>query len=803
MAVSSIGRFKVGKTLGSGNQGTVYLCSDPELQRRVAIKLLDKQPLGSEEASTAFHREARSMSKIQHPNIVSIYEAGRHEGLPYLVFEYVEGRLLSELIHDGKLDVTRSLKLFQGLLEGMQRAHQQGIVHRDLKPANIIISNEGVPKVMDFGIARMLSGQGDPDTQLIGSPRYMAPEYVEKGEVSTKIDVFALGLILDEMLTGMPVFPGNDPHAVLDSIVRDPVAPPSRFNPAVDERLDRVVLKALEKDPGIRYQDAGELLQALRDYQTHPVDPKPPATGEGSGTLEFLLRRMQRKNDFPALAQSIRTLNAMADTSDKSVSDMSKVIVKDFALTNKILKVVNSAYFGNFSGKVGTISRAVVLIGMQPIRALAASLIFFDHLHDKAQAQEMKAQITAALYSAVLASNLAGELDPEKREEYFISAMLQNLGRILVTYYLHEEAQEISRLLAQQGMAPLQAQRTVLGITFEEVGIGIARQWNFPEEILYTLKALPEDAELKSPKTLGERRRLVAGFANDTAVWIGGNSQEDAVARNALMRRYGKVLNLDAKRLGRVLGSATKEFLDLIGSAAAGTREDPFVQRLQGRIEAAREHKGAGREPAPGDISAPQSSAPTLIPGATPVPAERVLAEPPRSSDDREALLTEGLQEVTGLLLNQLNLSQLCSVVLETMYRAMAFQRALLCLRDRSGRFVEAKIGFGEGVDVFLKGFRFPMEWEPDVFHAALKNGVDVHISNTHESRIQGRLPSWFTRLGDMGAFLVFPLVVKERPIGLIYGDYRLSDGLQMTPKTLNLLKTLRNQIVLGLHGRA
>ncbi len=168
MAPKTIGRFKIGKKLGSGNQGTVYLCSDTELQRRVAIKLLNKSL-----PQASYCSEARTMSKLQHPNIVSIYEAGEHKGTPFLVFEYVEGQLLSDLIRDGGLELAQIQNIFQGLLAGVSRAHQADIVHRDLKPTNIIINGEQMPKIMDFGIARLLSGGKEQDEVLIGSPRYM------------------------------------------------------------------------------------------------------------------------------------------------------------------------------------------------------------------------------------------------------------------------------------------------------------------------------------------------------------------------------------------------------------------------------------------------------------------------------------------------------------------------------------------------------------------------------------------------------------------------------------------------------
>jgi serine/threonine protein kinase len=787
MALNSIGRFKVVKKLGSGNQGTVYLCDDPELERSVAIKLLDKAVLGSQEAAAAFAREARSMSKIQHPNIVSIYEAGRHQGVPFLVFEYVQGRLVSAFRNGSEPDVPAVLEVFQGMLEGMDRAHRQGIVHRDLKPSNIIIDQDGVPKIMDFGIARILSGGRDRDTQLIGSPRYMAPEYIERGEVGTQVDVFALGLILDEMLTGMPVFQAGTQQAVLDAIVNDPVSAPSVHNPAVDERLDRIVLKALEKDPSTRYADAGDFLQALRAYRDRYAESGGGSVANsGKGTLDFLLRRMQRKSDFPALSQSIRTINAMASTSDQDVNDMAKVIVQDFALTNKILKVVNSAYFGHFAGKISTISRAVVVLGMQPIRSLAASLILFEHLSDKTQAEELRALTSTALYGAVLAGHTAARMDSENREEHFLSAMLQNLGRILVAYYLRDESREIKRLEAQ-GVDPAKAQKTVLGIELEELGMGIAREWNFPDEIIRTLRALPRDQEVKPPKTLEERRRTLSSFANETARWVGGPGGSNGGERRALLARFGDALGIDGKGMNELLSTATKEFVKLVKHASTHTRGDPFVRRLQARLE--------GRDT--GEI---QDAAADGLPGEA--AARQIMEEMQVQTGDSEALLGEAVQEITNLLLNQPNLPELCNMVLETMFRSMSFHRVILCLKDRPGRNMVAKLGFGADVERYLKEFRFSMTWQPDVFHAALKKGADLYIADAADPKIRGDLPAWYLNLSDAASFLVLSLSVRNRPLGLIYADHPLKDGVQINAKTLNLLKTLRNQLALGFRER-
>lgn len=786
MAMTAIGRFRVTKRLGGGNQGTVFQCLDPALQRQVAIKLLDKAALGDARTDDAFLGEARTMSRIQHPNIVTIYEVGRHQGIPYLVFEYVEGRLLADLVAAG-LDEARCLEIFQGLLEGMDQAHRQGIVHRDLKPANIIISAEGTPKIMDFGIARMLSGASEQDPDLIGTPRYMAPEYIEQGRVGTQADVFALGLILYEMLTGAPLYQDKSASAVLSRITQDKVPPPSSRKPGLDPRLDQLILKALERDPDARYADAGEMLQSIKEYRSG-LNAVGIGDGGGKSTIEFLLRRMQRTGDFPSLAQSVRTLNSVVSTTDAHVHDLTQAIVKDFALTNKILKVVNSALYARFAGKVGTISRAVVVLGVQPVRALAASLIFFEHMHNKTQAEDLREHTVHALFSAILGGALGAGGDRGQCEDFFLSAMFHDLGRILVSYYLYEESREVERLMNQQGMAPVQAQRTVLGASYEEVGIGIARHWNFPEAIINTLRHPPESVELKPPANLEDRRRLVAACAFELTNLVGAGDLSRAGPRQQFLERFGGALGLDGKQLDQLVTTATKEFLDLTKHMEMRGKEGDFMKRL----------KGLEMDPAGTSQSRTGrfSSAEGMAGG------ERVLADLPARTGDRDALLTEGLQEITEALLGQSNISQLCNIVLETMYRALAFRRVLLCLRDPSGREMLGKLGFGTGVDAFLKRFRFPLAWRVDVFHAALKNSVDVYISNTSDAKIQADLPDWFKTLSDAGSFVLFPLVVKGNPVGLIYCDHPDPDGLHMTSKTLSLLKAMRNQLLLGIRER-
>ncbi|MGD8909984.1 MAG: HDOD domain-containing protein, partial [Chromatiales bacterium] len=570
MSIKQIGRFQLGRVLGSGNQGTVYLCHDTQLERRVAIKLLNQSL-----SDSAFRDEARTMSKLQHPNIVSIYEAGRHNGTPYLVFEFVEGDLLSSLIQGKPLELAHALKIFQGLLEGMAEAHKAGIVHRDLKPANIIINRNQVPKIMDFGIARLIAEQSGPDQQLIGTPRYLAPEYIRLGEVGPQADVFALGLILDEMLIGMPVFSGRQQQVVIDAILKlEPVAP-SQFNQAVDEKLDRFVLKALAKDPALRYSNAVEMLQAYNAMR-NPGGRTVPLDEDAGGTVEFLLRRMKRKSDFPVLSNSVRSINAMSNTSDKDVNQMASVIVKDFALTNKILKVVNSAYYGRFSGRIGTVSRAVVVLGTQAIHSLAASLIFFEHIENKQQAEQLRALISSAMFRATLAHRVADEIDRHEAEEYFLTGLLRDLGKILVAFYLPEESKEIERLVTLEEQDPLTAQHSVLGVSFEKIGIEVAKQWNFPKSLIDSLNGWKG---ARKPVNRIEKRRLVSAFADEAMQALVTSESGNESALQELAQKYAKGLNLSEKKVGKLARHSVEEFQEM-AKVLASDISPVFVKQL-------------------------------------------------------------------------------------------------------------------------------------------------------------------------------------------------------------------------------
>ena len=272
----TIAHYRILKLLGRGAMGEVYLAQDTTLPRKVALKLLPQEKQGERSSRSRLLREARAVATITHPFICAIHELGEFDGTDYIAMEYVEGRSLEERLSQGPLSASEAVPLAAEMAEALEKAHGQGIVHRDLKPSNIMLSTEGHPKIMDFGLAKRVSpvegveSRDQTQTELtqqsstLGTPAYMSPEQVLGQSVDARSDIFSFGIVLYEMLTG--THPFQRPHAVetASAIFRDEPVPLDRHLPGVSELLQHVLSKALAKDPGERYQSARELQVDLK-----------------------------------------------------------------------------------------------------------------------------------------------------------------------------------------------------------------------------------------------------------------------------------------------------------------------------------------------------------------------------------------------------------------------------------------------------------------------------------------------------------------------------------------------------------
>ena len=256
-------RYRILEPIGAGGSSQVYLAQDTALGREVAIKVLDPQAAADGTLRKLFVKEARALAQLSHPNIVGVFDVGEVDGLPFIVMEYVAGSSLKQRIErSGALPLADAVRLTDGIASGLAFAHSRGIVHADLKPSNILLDQNDLPKICDFGIARQPAEDSD-SPQLFATALYVAPERVEGRPASVASDIYGLGLVLYEMLVGKPPFTSANAAVLLrDHVVRPPV-PPSHLRPSLPKDVDTIVLKALAKDPALRYHKATEVGDAL------------------------------------------------------------------------------------------------------------------------------------------------------------------------------------------------------------------------------------------------------------------------------------------------------------------------------------------------------------------------------------------------------------------------------------------------------------------------------------------------------------------------------------------------------------
>jgi eukaryotic-like serine/threonine-protein kinase len=254
------GRYRVVRKLGTGGMANVYLAEDQELGRRVAIKMLDDRHSQDEQFVERFRREAKNVAGLSHPNIVSIYDRGEAEGTYYIAMEYLEGRTLKELlVRRGPTPLAVAIDYARQILAAVGFAHRNGIVHRDIKPHNVVVAPDGRLKVTDFGIARSGTSQMTETGSIIGTAQYLSPEQAKGAPVTPASDIYSVGIVLYEMLTGLVPFTGDTPLEIAMKHLSAIPEPPSEHRAEVPHDLDSIVLRALAKDPADRYQSAEEM----------------------------------------------------------------------------------------------------------------------------------------------------------------------------------------------------------------------------------------------------------------------------------------------------------------------------------------------------------------------------------------------------------------------------------------------------------------------------------------------------------------------------------------------------------------
>jgi serine/threonine protein kinase len=493
--------------------GVVYRAVDPVLDRPVAIKVMNQMTLAQPEMRRRFELEARAVARLQHPNVVTLHELDYDAlGYPYIVMEFLEGEDLETRLGRGPLELEKTLDIARQACAGLSRVHDQGLVHRDLKPANLFLTQDGIVKVMDFGLARFVDAGGTIPGTVMGTAEYMSPEQVLGGEVDVRADVFGVGVLLYRMLTGERPFRGTSIESVLYKVLHLDVDEVELYDGRRLPALERVVLRAIAKKPDERYSGIRELSRALVEAELSPAptaiartegDPEPGQSSEARRALDRLLKLSANAKDFPILRHT--AVELMSLPAGASADRIAELVSQDQAFATQLLKVVNSAYFNRSNRPIESVSRAVVVLGNELVKNICLSLGFTDVREKRLPLVDLKRISAQAFFAATLARGLARSAAHTAPEEVFTAALLYNIPDMAVAHHMPALYLQIREQIEREGLTPEQAESRALGLPFSQVGERIATGWDLPKSIVRGMSV--------GPDTLASRARTPAAVA--------------------------------------------------------------------------------------------------------------------------------------------------------------------------------------------------------------------------------------------------------------------------------------------------
>jgi HD-like signal output (HDOD) protein len=515
-------------------------------------------------------------------------------------------------------------------------------------------------------------------------------------------------------------------------------------------------------------------------------------------TLDFLMRRMRQKTDFPALGASITRIQSLSTSETENLHTLSEEILKDVALTQKLLRVVNAARYRDAGmDPISTVSRAVTLVGMAGIRNVALSLMLVEHMDDKQHARQLKEEFLRTVMSGTVASELCA--NARRAEEAFVAALFRSLGRLLVEYYLPEDATQVRDLIkASMGaLSDEDASVRVMGMGFESLGQAVGEEWGLPTEILGHMRAPQGRMPSKPMGPTPEQLSWLASLACEISrTMLLSEPTELGSKFSALESQYATPLALARGEINDAAFRARKKLSELASALEMHVPQgDPAERLLDSFYE---------------DVPSPEANQMASV-------DELGLGTEHNDFGDLDLdlmldvghdpvrILNSGIQDVANTLADDFKLTEVLQMILETVLRAFECHRVVLCLRDvKSGQLV-GRIALGEGAESIRPLFNIPLDsgqGPPHLFSAACMKGVDTLIKNAAQDNIVNRLPVWFRDRVQAPTFLLLPLVMKrqgvETVMGMIYADKMRADSLQVDQHQLSLLNTLRKQAIMA-----
>ena len=459
--------------------------------------------------------------------------------------------------------------------------------------------------------------------------------------------------------------------------------------------------------------------------------------------FELLWKRIGEKGDFPSLSKSVQSLVESMQQEDHSIADITGIILSDFTLTQKVIRLANSAMYSSMGGEITTTSRAAMVLGLDAVSHLALSVRFIDTLSSNAPDTVVaRSEMAKALLAGDIARNIVGNSRVSDGEEAVVCALMHHLGRLLLVFYFPDEWSRIQQLSVNNALPENEATLQVIGVTLDEISQEVAKSWRLPKKIANSMMSATSTSETSIPGS-PEWLRLMANFAGEAAEIVAqGNNQKDLLK---LASQYGDALLISPDSI-----------MESVSHAIAASKESVILE----------------------EVDEPHGK--------------------PINSKER---LAAGVQETLNALAEGMNFGNALNLVLETIYGSMGFNRVVAFLRD--GDSFKGKVGFGAMMPAALQRLSFPVAYAADVFHLSLAHNADVFIEDAAAPRSASSMPPWFTdALPDVRAFVMLPMSFNGHAVGMLYGDWRKGTAELVEQSELALMRTLRDNLMKLLNSK-
>ena len=505
--------------------------------------------------------------------------------------------------------------------------------------------------------------------------------------------------------------------------------------------------------------------------------------GDQRSVKDFILGRLQEDGDFPAMAQTVKIINQIKDVEDTSISDFANIILKDYALTTKVLRLVNSVNYAQF-GEVTTISRGIVLLGIENIRNLALSLILFDHQEKRSLNVEHRDTMFKSLYSGILAQKIAMGIKFAGIEEAYICSLFHNFGRMLVSFVFPEKIEEIKFICLEQGISEDAAALKVLGARYEELGMEMAREWNFPKKIILSMRKLRGMESTANPGDL-EKLDNISYFANGITEILSTGAEKKEMDQ--------KVGNL-AITFKTQLGLPHDEIRDIINAGVDDLKEFSSIYNIH-----------FDELPFNHQLLTWADMADSMVAAAFDTEWLKTIDTifESEKEDAAEGIFAKGIQDITSAILSNFSANDIIRIVLETMYRGMQLSeraKALFLIKDAKFASMSIKLGFGGGIQEMKKWFTIPLGDSNDIFNIAIMKQHDLVIKDIEPGAIRKLLPEWFkNRVLKKTFIILLPILINKKPFGMFYVEGDREGFEKISGSHLNYLRILRDQTVMAI----